>query len=251
MAMLPGAAIGLSEDNIFVNLFEPLSARVELGVGPVQVEVQTEYPFEGVVRVQLGLERPAVFGLCLRKPGWCQSWALLVDGARNAGAIGSDGYVRITKQWQPGARVELTLEMEPRVVSDALGNAGRVAFVRGPLVFAADVALLPEGRLLEDLCVQFAPDGETARYARAGAQVPARLEVRSARLVAGDSFAFGDGGRYRILRDVEAEASGPVQLLPFYEAGNSAPDSYRPGVWLNKEIYRRATYQVWIPVVAT
>ena len=31
MAMLPGAAIGLSEDNIFVNLFEPLSARVELG----------------------------------------------------------------------------------------------------------------------------------------------------------------------------------------------------------------------------
>ena len=78
--MLPGAAIGLSEDNIFVNLFEPLSARVELGVGPVQVEVQTEYPFEGVVRVQLGLERPAVFGLCLRKPGWCQSWALLVDG---------------------------------------------------------------------------------------------------------------------------------------------------------------------------
>ncbi len=141
--------------------------------------------------------------------------------------------------------------MEPRVVSDALGNAGRVAFVRGPLVFAADVALLPEGRLLEDLCVQFAPDGETARYARAGAQVPARLEVRSARLVAGDSFAFGDGGRYRILRDVEAEASGPVQLLPFYEAGNSAPDSYRPGVWLNKEIYRRATYQVWIPVVAT
>ncbi len=80
MAMLPGAAIGLSEDNIFVNLFEPLSARVELGVGPVQVEVQTEYPFEGVVRVQLGLERPAVFGLCLRKPGWCQSWALLVDG---------------------------------------------------------------------------------------------------------------------------------------------------------------------------
>lgn len=252
MGMLPGAAVGVAEGYIFVDLFEPLSAIVEMeNVGPVQIEVHTEYPFEGVVRLDLGLQRPATFGLCLRKPGWCQSWMLLVDGVRHAGDVGRNGYVSVTKEWLTGAKIELTFEMEPRIVSDAAGNSGHVAFVRGPLVYAADVALLPEGRLLDDLCVEVAPGVETVRCSRSGDGRSNRLEVRTARLMPGTGFAFSDGGRYRTVSDAKAEAGGPVQLLPFYEAGNSATDSYRAGVWSNREIYRRATYQVWVPVVAT
>jgi DUF1680 family protein len=251
MGMLPGAAVGLAEGKIFVNLFEPLSARVQMeGIGPVQVEVHTEYPFEGEVRLELGLPRPAAFRLCLRKPGWCQSWTLLVDGIRHAGEVDSNGYVCVTKEWEPGAKVELTFEMGPRIVSDASGNAGHVAFVRGPVVFAADVGLLPEGRLLEDVSVPVAPDVGAVRWAGGGAGPSNRLEVQTARLQAGTGFAFGDGGRYRIVSDAKTEDAGLIQLLPFYEAGNSATDSYRTGVWSNREIYRRATYQVWIPVVA-
>ncbi len=216
LGMLPGAAIGVSGNNMFVNLFEPLSARVEMEpVGQVRVEVKTGYPFEGVVRVELGLEKAASFGLCLRVPGWCRSWALLVDGAGYKGAVGKDGYVRVMRQWQPGATVELNLEMEPRIVSDALGNAGRVAFVRGPLVYAADVALLREGQLLEDLSVPLGGDGETVRSAPVGDRVPCRLEVRTARLVAGGTFAFGDGGRYRMVTDAEAEGAGPYNCCRF------------------------------------
>jgi hypothetical protein len=176
---------------------------------------------------------------------------LLVDGVRHAGDVGRNGYVSVTKEWQTGAKIELTFEMEPRIVSDAAGNSGHVAFVRGPLVYAADVALLPEGRLLDDLCVEVAPGVETVRCSRSGDGPSNRLEVRTARLMPGTGFAFSDGGRYRTVSDAKAEAGGPVQLLPFYEAGNSATDSYRAGVWSNREIYRRATYQVWVPVVAT
>jgi hypothetical protein len=252
MAMLPGAAISVGGGDIFVDLFETLSATVQMdAAGPVRVDVRTEYPFEGQVRFEIGLERPATFGLCLRKPGWCQSWTVSVDGVGQAGDVDGNGYLRLAQEWQPGARIELSLEMGPRVVSDASGNGGHVAFVRGPLVYAADVALLPEGRLLDDLSVEVAPGVETVKCTRAGDGPAHRLEVRTARLMPSANFVFGDGGRYRIVSEPKAEAAGPVQLVPFYEAGNSAPDSYRPGIWSNREIYRRATYQVWVPVVAT
>jgi DUF1680 family protein len=174
-----------------------------------------------------------------------------VDGVPQVADVDGNGYLCLTREWATGAGIELTFEMEPRVVSDSSGNGGHVAFVRGPLVFAADVALLPEGRLLDDLSVEVAPGVEAVRSARAGDGPSNRLEVRTARLTAGTGSAFGDGGRYRIVSGAKAEEAEPVQLLPFYEAGNSAPDSYRAGVWSNREIYRRATYQVWVPVVTT
>lgn len=252
MGMLPGAAVGVGDGKIFVDLFEALSATVEIeNIGPVQIEVHTEYPFEGVLHLDLGLQRPASFALCLRKPGWCQKWVLLVDGVRQAGAVDNNGYMCVTKEWQTSAKIDVIFEMDPRVVSDVGGNSGHVAFVRGPLVYAADVALLPGGRLLEDLAVEIAPGVETVRCSPAGAGPSNRLEVRTARLKASTDFTFGDNGRYRTVSDAKTEPGGFIQLLPFYEAGNSASDSYRAGVWSNREIYRRATYQVWVPVVAT
>ena len=250
MSMLPGAALGVSEDRIFVNLFERLSALVTMeSAGEVQVEIETDYPFDGAVTIELKVERPATFELCLRNPGWCPGFTLSVDGDRQRADADRDGYVRIAKVWAPRAKVELNMEMGPRVISDASGNAGRVAFMRGPLVFAADAGLLPETRLLEDLAVQVGPGVETARPSKADGQLANRLEVQTARLRAGTTFAFDDGGRYRLVEEVKGEAQGRVPLVPFYEAGNRAADSYRPGVWSNREIFRKATYQVWLPLL--
>jgi uncharacterized protein len=252
MSLLPGAALGISGDKIFVNLFERLSAAaVTESAGSVRVEIETDYPFDGAVTIELQVERPATLELYLRKPGWCRDLRLSVDSVRHAADVDGNGYVRISKVWRPGAKIELNMEMEPRVISDASGNAARVAFMRGPLIFAADSALLPESRLLEDLAVQLGPGVETVRCATADGSASNRLEVQTARLVAGATSAFGDGGRYRLVTDVKAEAQGCVVLVPFYEAGNSAPDSYRPGVWSNREIFRKATYQVWLPVLAS
>ena len=126
ISMLPEAALSRSEDELFVNLFEPLSADVSMRrAGTVRIQVSTEYPFDGVVTVELGLERPATFGVCLRKPDWCRGFTLSVDGVRERAEVDSRGYVCISQEWRDKAKVELELDMEPRVVTDASGNAGQ------------------------------------------------------------------------------------------------------------------------------
>ncbi len=250
MSVLPGAALATADNTIFVNLYESLSATLTLdNVGPVQFEVNTDYPFEGQVRIQLRLKAPAAFSLCLRRPGWCQRWGVVVNGAQHATEVDTLDYLRVNREWASGDEVVLSLEMLPRIIADAQGNAGHVAFARGPLVFAADVALLPKGRLLEDVVVQVSSNEDSARYVPAHGAQTNTLEVHTARLALNGESAFGDGGRYHCINGVVTEDHGAIALVPFYQAGNSDPDSYRDGVWNNREVYRRATYQVWLPVL--
>ena len=250
MSLLPGAAIAVSGARVFLDLYDQLSADIEVdGAGTVHIDIDTDYPFAGAVKVELGLAQTARFELCLRKPQWCREWTLSVNGTARDIAMDSQGYLCLAEEWKSQDRIELTLNMEPQVVTDSLGNAGHVALVRGPLVFAADKGLLPSGRLLEDVAVEIAPGVNTV-HTTGDQQRSDRLEIRTARLAASEEFAFGDHSRYRLLTSARSEEDGVVTLVPFYQAGNSQPDSYRPGVWSNREIFRRATFRVWLPVVS-
>ena len=250
LSVLPGAALATADNTIFLDLYEPLSATLTLGdVGLVQFDVNTDYPFDGEVHVRVRLEGQAPFSLRLRRPGWCQRWDLLVNGAHHPTEVDGRGYIRVDRRWSSGDEVVLTLEMSPRVIADALGNAGHVAFARGPLIFAADAALLPGGQLLDDVVVQVTSDEASVRFVPARGRQTSALEVHSVGLAVNGGSAFGDGGRYHCINGIHTEDHGVIALIPFYQAGNGDPDSYRDGVWNNREIYSRATYQVWLPVL--
>ena len=61
--------------------------------------------------------------------------------------IGDDGYAAIKRTWAKGDKVELNFKLEPRVIVGDHKNAGKVAVMYGPLVLAADEALLGNERL--------------------------------------------------------------------------------------------------------
>lgn len=252
LSLLPSAAVSVRGSNVFVNLFEPLSAAIDLvDVGAVNLEVTSHYPFEGLIQFELGFERPATFGLCLRRPGWCRDFEVRVNGTPLEVAPNSAGYLNLVREWEPGANVELSYEMGTRVICDASGNVGRVAFARGPLIYAADVCLLPSGKRLEDLAVLLAPGTNNGAQVRPHGTPTNRLEAPLAQLAPGTEPAFGDSGRYRVLDVVQPEPDGYVDLVPFYEAGNRDPDCYRAGVWSNMELHRNITYQLWLPAITT
>lgn len=147
--------------------------------------------------------------------------------------------------------MELNMETPVLIVGDVIGNNGKVAVTRGPLVFAADSAYLPRGRLLEDVVLNL----PTSNPAQEIEPLPVKngetihLKVRAS----GIEPAFGDGlwkekERYKEIK----RCSGPVraveiELVPFFEAGNREPDVYRDGFFTNSEPARRITYQVWLP----
>ncbi len=139
---------GVSENDILVHLYIQGTADIQLGKHAVKLRQQTNYPWEGTIEIEVGLEEPAEFGLKLRIPGWSKKAHLRVNG-QEISLERQKGYALIKRHWNNGDKVMLSLDMavqqvyaHPKVIADA----GCVALQRGPLVYCletADNAALP------------------------------------------------------------------------------------------------------------
>jgi DUF1680 family protein len=167
----------------------------------------------------------------------------------------ASGYVEVAAEWVPGDRVQLGFDMPARVLADAMGNVGKVAFVRGPLVFAADVADLPPGRLLDDVVVALDPvsPATSVRTEVASDAGPVQLIVDLASIEPG----LGEGSwiaaeRYHdLIARGTVSTSGTLRLAPFFLAGSRAEDSFRDEIAYAKEPVTDVTFQVWLPYAFT
>lgn len=115
--------------------YAPCLVRAQVRGVPVEIRVDTRYPFEETVRISVEAERAAEFDLLLRIPGWCDRPRLAVDGVTRAGAR-PGGFAVVTRRWPASAEVVLELGSEP-VLERRFNDS--VTLVRGPLVYALRV----------------------------------------------------------------------------------------------------------------
>ncbi len=137
---------------------------------------------------------------------------------------------------------------------DRLGRPGRVALVRGPLVYSADSAYLPDGTLLDDVFLRL--DGASPV---AGIKTVTDPESGYVHLIVPSITTRGGAGpglwredlRYHDLASCsQAVEVSTVRLVPFFDAGNRDPDAYRDGYWTNSnDPAKKISYQVWLPYV--
>ena len=136
-----------------IQLHQYASAEVEAtaGGGRVRLQVSTDYPWAGQVRVDVAETPPEPWTLSLRIPGWCKSAAATVGGE----AVESDAsLLRLERPWREGDTVRLEFDARPRMTwPDPRIDAvrGCLALERGPLVYCLESADLPEGVHLEEV----------------------------------------------------------------------------------------------------
>jgi DUF1680 family protein len=136
---------GVADDEIAVHLYARSEARIALANGAkVTLKQETDYPWSGDIAITLDVEAPARFAVSLRIPGWARNARLAVNGeAVDPAALSADGYARIEREWKPGDAITLTLPLEPRGLRAhpaVRQDAGRVAVMRGPLVYCLEGA---------------------------------------------------------------------------------------------------------------
>lgn len=145
VAELPGTVYYRADDGLAVNLYTASSAQVKLARGPgLAVRQETDYPRSGKVRIELKPDRPARFTLRLRIPRWCSEAKVSVGGKPIDGPAEAGKFLAIDRTWQPGDRVELELAMPWRLVLGRKAQSGRVAVMRGPLVYCLSRKRHPE-----------------------------------------------------------------------------------------------------------
>lgn len=135
----------VADDEIAVHLYAQSEARVELANGAKFTLTQkTDYPWSGDIAIEIAPEQSATFAVSLRIPQWARAAKLNVNGQPIVlFDLGADGYVRIEREWAKGDVIQLTLPLEPRAVRAhpyVRQNAGRVAIMRGPLVYCMEGA---------------------------------------------------------------------------------------------------------------
>ncbi len=91
-----------TDREVYVNLYVGSTAQVPLAPGPVRLQVETDYPWDGAVKLTVRPEKTLRFTLCLRRPGWCARTTLKVKGEqREPAALLEAGYPKPTQPLKP------------------------------------------------------------------------------------------------------------------------------------------------------
>ncbi|HKW90426.1 MAG TPA: beta-L-arabinofuranosidase domain-containing protein, partial [Methylomirabilota bacterium] len=140
------------DSGVQVHQLVPARVAADLGSGRAALRIDTDYPWDGRVRVTIE-EAPATsWTLALRLPGWSRSFDLRVSGVPKPGGADATGYLRICRPWSSGDTVELDVAMEARLVEAhprIESTRGCLAIERGPLVYCIEAADHPGLALLD------------------------------------------------------------------------------------------------------
>jgi DUF1680 family protein len=99
---------------------------------------ETDYPATGSIQIAVQPEEDLEFGLMFRKPGWCETLRIMIDGEEVSGEE-LNGYLLVRKIWPAsGSGVELEMKMKVEYVRAGINDEPRVAVKYGPLVLAID-----------------------------------------------------------------------------------------------------------------
>ena len=156
---VPGYIYAVKGTDVYVNLYTANDSEFKVEGRTVEIEQQTDYPNSGYVKIYMRKVRTGMT-LKLRMPGWMRNNAVpsdlyeYTDGKRPSYTVkindkivvtqtDEKGYVNLTRDWHIDDKIEITFDMEPRVVKASpkvAADLGRVAIERGPVVYCAEFA---------------------------------------------------------------------------------------------------------------
>lgn len=114
-----------------------------LGGGVIEASMTTRYPWDGQIQFEItGLRDALAFTLQMRVPNWAFDTSATLNGESVPLAEVAPGqYLTIARSWQVGDIVTLNFPMPVRRIishQHVANNTGRVALMRGPLVYCIE-----------------------------------------------------------------------------------------------------------------
>lgn len=236
-------------NNLYVNQFAPATTKVPLKDATVTLVQETDYPWDGAVRLTIDGEKTTKFALRLRVPAWCQGAQSPDDLYQSAGkpekgvitllvndvpvtdfAI-EKGYAVIEREWVKGDAVTYRMPMPVRRVkanAKVEADAGRVALQRGPIVY----------------CLESVDNERSVRSIALPPDTMVMIERRPD-LLGGVTILKGAA----LARGPEGSETKPFTLtaIPFYARDNRTPGYLQ--VWLPEDAAKAEPHPQ--PTIAT
>ncbi len=152
-----GYIYALQEDNLFVNLYIGSEGNFKINGKALKIIQETQYPWNGDIKLILKPSRKQLINLYLRLPGWAQNKPVPGDlyqylnpsdqkpmvkiNGKPMELNVQNSYIKISRQWQKNDMIELSLPMQiQRVIAhdQVVDDRGKVALEYGPIVYCAE-----------------------------------------------------------------------------------------------------------------
>ena len=164
MASVPKYMYATQGNSLYVNLYVGSESRVALANDTVTLVQNTEYPWDGLVKLTVSPRKASSFSLKLRIPSWTgnepvpgsdlytyikrdrEPCAVFVNGTPLKEKA-HHGYVVIEREWEPGDVIELRMPMDVRRVKaheKVRADQGLLAVERGPVVYCLEGVDMPD-----------------------------------------------------------------------------------------------------------
>jgi DUF1680 family protein len=129
---------GLMRDptGLALNWYGPSTFATTVQETPVTLTQTTDYPRGGRIELAVEPKRPLKFNLRLRIPHWSAQTTVTVNGEAVAATPGT--YLSLDREWQPGDRVTIELDMSLRYWVGERECAGKTSVYRGPVLLVAE-----------------------------------------------------------------------------------------------------------------
>jgi DUF1680 family protein len=223
IASLGGYAYATSGGAVWVNLYIQGEVKAAVAGKKLTLQIRTDYPWSGKVRLEPRLESPAKLDIRLRIPGWCGGARVDLNQENIADPKIDRGYFVLSREWEPGDEIELDLPMPVQRIAanpSVEADRGLLAIQRGPLVY----------------CIEQCDQSEPV--AVLGLAAEAEL------IVEGDPTLLGGIVVLKGIGEIAAEQDwqhllyqpaakprrAPITAIPYYAWDNRAPGAMK--VWL-------------------
>ena len=158
MPSMSGYIYASNDQEVYVNLYISSETNIEQGNNTINIQQQSEMPWNGKTVVTVNQKKQENFTLKLRVPGWAreevvpdnklywfqnkstQKVSVRVNGGVFDYVIDSKGYINISRKWK-GDKVEIILPLEIRKVvcnPKVESNIDKIALQRGPIMYCSE-----------------------------------------------------------------------------------------------------------------
>ena len=130
-------------DEVFIDLYAQSAIKCNLHGNDVKIIQETEYPWDGKIRITVETDQTDTFLVTLRVPAWVSEGTVSCAGKLQtlSELEIKKGYMRLKREWKNGDIIEVSFPMEVKEIyanTKVAEDIGKVAVSRGPLIYCVE-----------------------------------------------------------------------------------------------------------------
>jgi DUF1680 family protein len=221
-------AYNVSDKGLWFNLYGSSKLSTQLKDGSlVKLTQETNYPWEGIIRVKLDKVPKNPFSLFFRIPAWAKKAGISINGKVKEINPPPGEYLEVNHKWVAGDVIELDLPMQTTLMeANPLVEETRnqVAVKRGPIIYCIESKDLPDGKGIFDVIIP-----STASFR------PEKIKINNTEMMSLKSEAkYSNNSSFKNQLYKEVSRANvetiPITLIPYYAWGNRGQSEMT--VWL-------------------